>query len=61
VYADSKLDAPISCDAGIASGQVALHLGRATHCIDHAGELDQEAGAGGLHQPAVVFSDFRVD
>ena len=47
--------------AGIALGHAALHLDRAAHRIDDAGELHQQAVAGGLDDAAAVFGDLRID
>ena len=38
-----------------------LDFGRASQRIDDAGELDQQAVAGGLDDAAAVFGDFRID
>ena len=48
-------------DTGVALGHRLLHLDRAAHRIDDAGELDQQAVAGGLDDAAVVLGDLRVD
>ena len=48
-------------DAGVALGHRLLHLDRAAHRIDDAGELDQQAVAGGLDDAAVVLGDLRID
>jgi hypothetical protein len=46
---------------GIALRHALLHLDRAAHRLDHAGELDQDAVAGGLDHASSVLCDFRVD
>src|SRR5215472_15217972 len=38
-----------------------LHLGRAAQCVDDAGELDQEAIAGGLDDAAAMLGDLWVE
>ena len=48
-------------DAGVALGHLALHLDRAAHRIDDAGELDQQAVAGGLDDAAAMLGDLGVD
>ena len=48
-------------DIGIALGHPALHLGGAAQRVDDAGELDQQAVAGGLDDAAAVLGDLRVD
>ena len=47
--------------AALRSGHLALHLDRAAHRIDDAGELDQQAVAGGLDDAAAMLGDFGVD
>jgi hypothetical protein len=38
-----------------------LYFGRAAHCIDDAGKLDQRAAAGSFDEAAVVLPDLWVD
>ena len=47
--------------AALRSAIAALHLDRAAHRIDDAGELDQEAVAGVLDDAAAVLGDLRID
>ena len=61
VNADATLDATVRRQWFIALGQSRLHLGCAAQRVDNAGELDQEAVAGGLDDAAVMFADLRVD
>ncbi len=55
--AHAELDAAIGGDLGIARRHRALHVDGAAHGIDDAGELDQQAVAGGLHQAAAMVGD----
>ena len=43
------------------SAIAALHLDRAAHRIDDAGELDQQAVAGGLDDAAAMLGDLGID
>ena len=61
IDADAQLDAVVRRDTGVALGHRLLHLDRAAHRIDDAGELDQQAVAGGLDDAAMVLGDFRID
>ena len=47
--------------AGVAQRHLALHLDRAAHRVDDAGELDQQAVAGGLDDAAAMLGDLGVD
>ncbi len=47
--------------AALLLGHRRLHLGRATQRVDDAGELDQEAVAGGLDDATLMAGDLRVD
>ena len=60
IDADAELDAPLRRHAGIALRHRALHLDRASHGIDDAGELDEQAVAGGLDDAAAVLGDLGV-
>ncbi len=44
-----------------ALGHRLLHLDRAAHRVDDAGELDQHAVAGGLDDAAAVLGDLRIE
>src|SRR5439155_10578038 len=57
VDADAELDAVGGRDAGVPVAHRLLHLDRATHRIDDAGEFDQHAVAGGLDDAGLVFRD----
>ena len=61
VTAGLEFDATVRRQWFIALGQSRLHLGCAAQRVDNAGELDQEAVAGGLDEAAVVLGDFRID
>ncbi len=58
----AEIDPEAELDAGLgALGHRRLPLGRATHRIDDAGELDEQSVAGGLDDAAVMRGDGRVD
>jgi len=61
IDADAQLDAAVRPDSGIALGHRLLHRDRAAHRVDDAGELDQQAVAGRLDDPAVVLGDLRIE
>ena len=61
VDADAEFDAAVRRQRGVAFGYCRLHLGRATQRVDDAGELDQEAVAGGLDDAAAMLGDLRID
>ena len=61
VHADAELDRLIGGTPALRSVIAALHLDGAVQRIDHAGELDQHAVAGGLDDAAAVLGDLRVD
>src|SRR5215472_7505177 len=61
VNTHAKLKLFVRRNAGIASYHAALHFDRAANRLDGARELDQDAIAGRLHDPAAMFIDFRVD
>ena len=46
---------------GVALGHLALHLDRAAHRVDDAGELDQQAVAGGLDDAAAMLRDLGIE
>src|SRR5262249_19797125 len=56
----TKLDAPRLRNVRVALGHRLLHLDRATHRIDDAGEFDQEPVAGGFDDAAPVLLDLRI-
>jgi hypothetical protein len=45
---------------GIAGAHLQLHLDRTAHGGDDAGELDQEAVAGGFDDTTAMLGDFRI-
>jgi hypothetical protein len=47
-------------DRGVAGDHLALQFDRAAHRVDDAGELDEEAVAGGLDDAAAVLGDLRL-
>jgi hypothetical protein len=61
IDADAELDAAICRHRGVALGQSRLYLGRASESVDDAGELDQQAVAGGLDDAAPMPGDPRID
>ena len=61
IDADAELDAPLGRHIGIALGHLALHLDRAAHRIDDAGEFDQHAVAGGFDDAAAMLRDLGID
>jgi hypothetical protein len=50
-----------SGNGGIAFGHCRLNFGCATERVDDAGELDQQAIAGGLDDAAAMVRNFHVD
>jgi hypothetical protein len=61
IDADAQFDAVGRRDAAVALGHRLLHRDRAAHRIDDAGELDQQAVAGGLDDAALVLGDLRIE
>ena len=61
VNADAELDPAVRGAAALRSAIAALHLDRAAHRIDDAGEFHQQAVAGGLDDAATVFGDLGID
>jgi len=61
VDADPEVDALLGRQTRIPLGHAALHVDRAAHRVDDAGELQQQSIAGSLDDPAVVLSDLGVD
>jgi len=59
--ADTELDAFVRRRGRIPLGHARLHLGRAPQGIDHTAELDQQAIARCLDEPAVVRGDRRIN
>ena len=57
--ANAELDRPLGQLGG--RGNAALQRHGAAHCIDGAGELDQDAVAGGLDDPAAMLGNVRID
>jgi len=60
VDADSKADAIIFRDIGIAMGHAVLDCNGAQNGVDHAGNLDNHAVAGRFDDPAMVLIDPRL-
>jgi hypothetical protein len=48
-------------DVGRLRGHRRLNLDHASHCIDHAGELEQQPVTGGLDDAPAMGSDRRID
>ena len=61
IDANAEPDPPLLPHLGLALGHPPLHLDRAAHRIDDAGELDQEAVAGGLDDAAPVLPDLWLN
>jgi hypothetical protein len=61
IDADAKLDAPIGGHRNVALGHLALHLDCATHRVDDASELCEDAVACAFHNAAVVLGYLRDD
>ena len=59
--ADPELDPPVLRHIGVLRRHGALDFDRATRPIDRAGELDQQAIAGGLDDASMMFGDFGID
>src|SRR5215471_21228178 len=59
--AKAELDPLFGRHARVPLGHRPLYLDRATHCIDDADKLDQEAVAGGLDDVALVLGDLGID
>jgi hypothetical protein len=60
IDAHAKLDATLWRCGSVAGGHFALHLDRATHRVDDAGELGKEAIAGRLDDATPMLGDFRI-
>src|SRR5208283_6057493 len=58
---DTKLDPLFGRNTRVALGHATLHIDRTAHRIDYARELQQQAIAGGLDDPAAVFGDLWVN
>ena len=58
IDADAELQPALERQGGVALGLLPLHLDRATQGIDDALELDQQAVAHGLDQPAAMAAIF---
>ena len=61
VDADAKADASVVGETLVAIEHAALHFGGTAHRVDNAGELGQEAVAGGLDDAPLMLADFRID
>jgi hypothetical protein len=60
VEAHSKLNPPVLRHLSIAFGHPSLNFDSTTQRIHEAGELNEHAVSGGLHDPASVLGDLRV-
>ena len=61
IDANAKPDLALLRHIGGALGHRVLDCDRALHCIDHAGELDEQAVAHRPHGAPAVFENFRID
>ena len=61
INADAPFDATVFPDTHVPLGHRLLHVDRATHCIDDAWKLHQQAIAGGLDDATIVLGDLRID
>jgi len=61
INADAQFDSAVRRNACVALGDRLLHLDRASHRIDDAGKLHQQAVAGGLDDAAMVLGNFRIE
>jgi len=59
--ADTELDAIVTRHGDISLTHLALPFCRATQCINHTGEFDQQAITGRFDNAAPVFGDLRVN
>src|SRR4029077_17444908 len=60
VEPDAELNAAFGWHIHVALGHLALDVDGAPNRIDDAGELDEQAVAGGLDDAAAMFGDFRL-
>jgi len=60
IDAHAKFDALLCRYRGIAGDHLPLHLDRTAHRIDDAGELDEEAVAGGFDDATAMLGDFGI-
>src|SRR5262249_56764298 len=56
-----ELDAAVRCDGRVALDHLLLHGNGTAYSVNHARELNENAVAGVLHDPAVVFLGLRID
>ena len=61
VDADAEFDAALGRQAGVALDHAVLHFDRATHGVDDAAKLGENAVAGALDHPPVVHGDGGID
>ena len=61
IDADAELDPSLRRHRLVPLGHAALHIDRAAHGIDRAGELDQHPIAGGLDDTAAMAGDGGID
>ena len=59
--ADTELDAPLGRQAGVTLDHTVLHLDRASHGVDHAAKLDNDAVTSALDDAPMMHRDGRVD
>src|SRR5262249_32092797 len=60
IDAHAKFDAALGRSCGVAGDHLLLHLDRAAHRIDDAGELGKEAVAGRLDDATAMLGDFGI-
>ena len=61
IDADAEFDARSGRYVGIAFGHLALDVNRAAHCVDDAGELDQQPVTSSFDDTAAMFDDPGID
>jgi hypothetical protein len=60
IDADAEFDAPVGRKDSVALGHRALHRDGATHCVDDAGEFDQQPVTRRLDDAAAIFLDCGI-
>ena len=61
IDADAEFAAPILRHLGVALAHAALDIDGAAHCIDDAGEFDEETVPGRLYDAAAVLDDLGIE